>query len=148
MNAALIVRFSILVAVEIFSVGTLNLFDDWTLEQMPRLFVGAAFASGIAFLAAVSHFPPKIDVRRQAIVFWSVAVFLRLVALPLVPADDLVRHQWEGKVQRAGFNPYLTAPSDSQLDDLRRDFPEASKVNHCAGSGRADHAGCSRASAG
>jgi hypothetical protein len=130
MNGALIVRFSILVALEIFSVGTLNLFDDWTLEQMPRRFVGAAFASGIAFLAAVSHFPVKIGIPRRALVFWSIAIILRLVALPLVPADDLVRHQWEGKVQRAGLNPYLTAPSDPQLDDLRSDFPEASKINH------------------
>src|SRR5205823_11126514 len=55
---------------------------------------------------------------------------LRLVALPLVSSDELVRHQWEGKVQRAGFNPYLIAPSDSQLDDLRHEFPEAAKINH------------------
>jgi hypothetical protein len=58
-----------------------------------------------------------------------VAIILRLIALPLAPSDDLVRYQWEGKVQLAGFNPYLTAPSDPELDDLRRDFPEASKIN-------------------
>jgi len=130
MNGGLLVRFSILVAAEIFFFALLNLFDDWTFQQMPVRFVGTAFASGIAFLAAVSHFPPKIDIRRQAILFWSVAILLRLIALPLVPADDLARYQWEGKVQPAGFNPYLTAPSDAQLDDLRYDFPEASKINH------------------
>jgi hypothetical protein len=130
MNGALFLRFAILVGAEVFFLGSLNLFDDWTLQQMPVRFVGAAFASGIAYLAAVSHFPPKIDIPKQAIIFWGVAVVLRVVALPLVPSDDLIRHQWEGKVQRASFNPYLLAPSDSQLDDLRHDFPEAAKINH------------------
>jgi alpha-1,6-mannosyltransferase len=130
MNAGLLVRFAVLLVAEIFFFATLNLFDDWTLQQMPVRFVGAAFASGIAFLAAVSHFPPRIDIRRQAMIFWGVAIILRLIAMPLAPSDDLVRHQWEGKVQLAGFNPYLIAPSDSQLDDLRHDFPASAKINH------------------
>jgi alpha-1,6-mannosyltransferase len=130
MNGALVLRFLILLAAEILFFGSLNLFDDWTLQLMPVRFVGAAIASGIAFLAAVSHFPPKIDIRKQAIFFWGVAILLRIIALPLVPADDLIRHQWEGKIQRAGFNPYLITVSDPQLDDLRHDFPEAAKINH------------------
>ena len=130
MNPGLFVRFAVLVVAEVFFLVTLNFFDDWTLEQMPRLFVGAAFASGITFLAAVSHFSPKIDIRRQAMIFWGVAIVLRLIALPLAPSDDLIRYQWDGKAQLAGFNPYLIAPSDPQLDDLRHDFPEASKINH------------------
>ena len=130
MNGALVLRFLILLAAEILFFGCLNLFDDWTLQLMPVRFVGAAIASGIAFLAAVSHFPPKIDIRKQAIFFWGVAIFLRIIALPLIPADDLIRHQWEGKIQRAGFNPYLITVSDPQLDDLRHDFPEAAKINH------------------
>ena len=130
MNGGLVVRFAILVAAEILFFATLNLFDDWTLQQMPVRFVGAAIASGIAFLAAASHFPPNINIRRQAVIFWAIAVILRLIALPLTPADDLVRYQWEGKAQLAGFNPYVTAPSDPQLDDLRREFPESSKINH------------------
>jgi hypothetical protein len=130
MNPGLLIRFAVLVVAEVFFLVTLNFFDDWTLQQMPVRFVGAAFASGIAFLAAVSHFPPKIDIRRQAIIFWGVAIILRLIALPLAPSDDLIRYQWDGKAQLAGFNPYLIAPSDPQLDDLRHDFPEASKINH------------------
>lgn len=130
MNGGLVARFAILIAAEVFFFALLNLFDDWTLQQMPVRFVGTAFAAGIAFLAAVSHFPAKIDIRRPAVVFWSVAIILRLIALPLVPSDDLVRYQWEGKAQRAGFNPYLIAPSDPQLDDLRHEFPESAKINH------------------
>jgi alpha-1,6-mannosyltransferase len=130
MNGGLLLRFSVLVFAEVLFLAALNFFDDWTLQQMPVRFVGTAFASGLAFLAVVSHFPLQIGIRRQAIIFWSVAVVLRLITLPLAPSDELSRHQWEGKVQRAGFNPYLIAPSDPQLDDLRRDFPGASKINH------------------
>jgi len=130
MNGALVLRFSILLAAAILFFGSLNLFDDWTFQLMPVRFVGAALASGIAFLAAISHFPPKIDIRRQAILFWCIAILLRIIALPLASADDLIRYQWEGKIQRAGFNPYLIAVSDPQLDDLRHDFPEAAKINH------------------
>jgi alpha-1,6-mannosyltransferase len=53
-----------------------------------------------------------------------------LLALPLAPDDNLMRGQWEGKIQHAGFNPYLIAPADSQLDQLRHDFPQAAKINH------------------
>jgi hypothetical protein len=62
--------------------------------------------------------------------FWGVAIILRLIALPLVPSDELFRYQWEGKIQRAGFNPYLIAPADPKLDDVRHDFPQAAKINH------------------
>src|SRR5207245_1927820 len=74
----------------------------------------------------------KIDISlpKQAVLFWAVAIILRLIALPLVPGDDLFRNQWEGKIQHAGFNPYLIAPADSKLDDLRHDFPQAAKINH------------------
>ena len=130
MNGGAVVRFSILVAAEICFIAALNFFDDWTLEQMPVRFVGTAFAAGIAFLAAVSHFPALTKIRRQAIIFWGVAILLRLVALPLAPADELIRYQWDGKVQRAGVNPYLVAPSDPKLDNLRHEFPEAAKINH------------------
>ncbi len=130
MNGRLPVRFAILIAAEVFFCAALNFSDDWTVPQMPVRFVGTAFAAGIAFLAAVSHFPPKLGLRRQAAIFWGVAILLRLVALPLTPSDELFRYQWDGKVQRAGLNPYLIAPSDSQLDGLRRDFPEAVKINH------------------
>ena len=138
MNRASAILFGVALTVEILLFAALNLFDDWTLQGMPIKFVGAAFLCGAAYLAAVSKFPPmggfavanKIDIRKQVLLFWGVALFLRLIALPLVPADDLIRNQWEGKIQRAGFNPYEIAPSDSKLDQLRHDFPEAAKINH------------------
>src|SRR5262249_32948337 len=115
---------------ELLSFAAFNFFDDWTLERMPALFVGPALLTGAAYLAAACCFKIDISLGRQAILFWAVAVSVRRMGLALVPGDYLVRNQWEEKVQCAGFNPYLIAPADSQLDQLRRDFPQAAKINH------------------
>jgi alpha-1,6-mannosyltransferase len=130
MKHAPIIRFAVALVLELIFFAALNLFDDWTLESMPVKFVASAFLCGVAYLAAVSNFTVDISLRKQAILFWGVAIILRLIALPLAPSDDLFRYQWEGKVQNAGFNPYLIAPADPQLDQLRHDFPQAAKINH------------------
>ena len=130
MKSVPLVRFGIALGLELIFFAALNFFDDWTLESMPIKFVASAFLSGAAYLAAVSNFEIDISPRKQAILFWAFAIILRLVALPLVPSDELFRYQWEGKIQHAGFNPYLIAPADSKLDDLRHDFPQAAKINH------------------
>ena len=115
---------------ELLLFGALNLFDDWTLEQMPVRFVAAALACGIAYLFATSRFPSAFPLREQALLLWTVAILLRIAALPLEPGDDFWRYQWEGKVQQAGFNPYVLGPADAQLETLRADFPAWGKINH------------------
>jgi alpha-1,6-mannosyltransferase len=115
---------------EVFFLASLNRFDDWTLEQMPVRFVATAVAAGIAFLFAAGKFPSFLTIRKQALLFWSVAILLRLLALPLAPGDDLWRYQWEGKIQQAGFNPYVQGPDDPQLDAVREEFPAWYKINH------------------
>ena len=112
-------RFAIALAAELVLFASLNYLDDWTLEEMPAKFIAVAILSGIAFLAAASSFPVHFTLRAQRIVFWSIVIALRLVALPLEPGDDFWRYQWEGKIQQAGFNPYVTAPDDSQLETVR-----------------------------
>lgn len=130
MRRSQLVRFSIALAAEILLCASLNFFDDWSLEEMPVKFVAAAMLCGIAFLVAVKEFPVLASRRRQAIVFWAVAIGLRLVALPLAPGDDLWRYQWEGKIQWAGFNPYVHAPDDPKLEPVRAEFPAWQKINH------------------
>ena len=130
MKNGVLLRLSFALAAELFFFAALNFFDDWTLQSMPVKFVESAFLSGIAYLVAVSNFKIDIGTRKQAILFWSVAIGLRFIALPLAPGDDLWRYQWEGKIQRAGFNPYLVAPDDSKLDELRKAFPDSAKINH------------------
>jgi Dolichyl-phosphate-mannose-protein mannosyltransferase len=125
-----LLRFSIALVVEILCCAALNLFDDWTLQEMPVRFVAAAMLGGIAFLFAIKEFPVLTSRCAQAFIFWSVAIALRLIAMPLAPGDDLWRYQWEGKIQRAGFNPYVHAPNDPKLEPVRAEFPEWQKINH------------------
>src|SRR5438309_989505 len=125
-----LIRFGVAVTLEVLLVAALKFFDDWTLAQMPVRFVASALIGGIVFFAAVINFPDWTSFRSQKIIFWTVAVVLRLAALPLEPGDDFWRYQWEGKIQRAGFNPYVIAPDDPQLESIRAKFPAWDKINH------------------
>ncbi|MEY2561824.1 MAG: hypothetical protein QOH88_17 [Verrucomicrobiota bacterium] len=130
MRRSQLVRFSIALAAEILCCASLNLFDDWTLEEMPVKFVAAAMLCGIAYFVAVREFSFVASLRVQVAVFWSVAVALRLIALPLAPGDDLWRYLWEGIIQQAGFNPYVNAPDDPRLEQVRAEYPDWQKINH------------------
>ncbi len=130
MRIAQLARFFLYLALELALCAALNLYDDWTLAEMPVRFVGCGLLCGVAFLLAVSAFPEWISRHRQALLFWGIAIALRLAALPIEPGDDFWRYQWEGKIQHAGFNPYVHAPDDAALTDLREQFPNWSKINH------------------
>ena len=123
-------RFGLALLAEIGLFALLHRFDDWHYAEMPVKFVETAVLCGIAFFAATSFFDQAQLGRWTGIVFWSVAILLRLLALPLAPGDDLWRYQWEGKVQLAGFNPYLLSPNDERLAALRPEFPEWGEINH------------------
>ncbi len=60
-----------------------------------------------------------------------VAIALRLTVIPLTPtlSDDIYRNIWDGRVQVAGFNPYLHAPEDKELAHLRDDLIWP-RINH------------------
>jgi hypothetical protein len=120
-HRSLILWFAILV--EILLLAALNRFDDWHYATMPVKFVETAVLCGIVFFAAASLFAKLPSGRRATVIFWIVAILLRIVALPLEPGDDIWRYQWEGKVQNAGFNPYVLAPNDAQLATVRASFP-------------------------
>ena len=125
-----ILRFAIALTAEVLCCAALDWFDDWTLEEMPVKFVAAAILCGVAFLFALKEFRLLENPRGQVLVFWLMAFALRLAALPLAPGDDLWRYQWEGKIQRAGFNPYVHAPDDPRLEPVRAEFPEWARINH------------------
>jgi alpha-1,6-mannosyltransferase len=115
---------------EILLLAALHRFDDWRYATMPIKIVETAVLCGIAFFAAASSFAHMPLGRMASVFFWVVVVLLRIVALPLEPGDDLWRYQWEGKVQNAGFNPYVLAPNDEQLAPVRAQFPDWSQINH------------------
>jgi hypothetical protein len=56
------------------------------------------------------------------------AILLRVVALFAPEDDDVYRYLWEGKIQRAGYNPYVVAPQSAQLAPLRDEIWK--KINH------------------
>ncbi|HEX4667849.1 MAG TPA: phospholipid carrier-dependent glycosyltransferase [Chthoniobacterales bacterium] len=123
-------RFWLALLAEILLLAALSRFDDWRYASMPVKFVETAVLCGIAFFAAASFFGELAAGRWARGVFWGVALVLRLLALPLEPGDDLWRYQWEGRIQNAGFNPYLLAPNDEELAPLRARFPNWSQINH------------------
>jgi alpha-1,6-mannosyltransferase len=60
----------------------------------------------------------------KGIVIWVVVaagLLFRVTLWPLAPtlSNDLYRYRWDGRVQLAGYNPYLVHPSDPALAGLR-----------------------------
>ena len=100
---------------------------DLSVPGHPARLVAALLGAGLCFLVAVRFFP-KSDGRNRAVLFWFVAIALRVVLLPMEPGDDLWRYLWEGRIQRAGFNPYVEGPDSVLLTDLRDD--EWWRINH------------------
>ncbi|WP_221030764.1 glycosyltransferase family 2 protein [Actomonas aquatica] len=72
-------------------------------------FLGAAGLMSLGWLLSLG------GRARAAWWFWAVAIGARLVLLPMAPGDDVWRYLWEGRMQSAGFSPYLHAPDDLYL---------------------------------
>ena len=60
---------------------------------------------------------------RRGLLAWTVivAIALRVIFLftPPVLSDDIYRYVWDGRIQKAGLNPYAYAPAAPQLEHLR-----------------------------
>src|SRR5436853_3735325 len=88
------------------------------LGQEPHLktrvpeFVALSLVAGVLYLVGVwtVHRFPLGAVALLTIL--SSGVLFRLLVLPATPSlsDDVYRYQWDGRVQRAHFNPYLVYP--------------------------------------
>ena len=116
-------RFWIALAAQLLLFGSLNFFDDWTLEWMPVRFVGCAILCGLAYLIAVTEF--EAIKQNAGWIFWGATVALRLLALPLMPANEVWRFQADGVIERAGLNPYQVAPNSSELSGK---IPELARI--------------------
>ncbi|MHC5110382.1 MAG: glycosyltransferase 87 family protein [Planctomycetota bacterium] len=66
----------------------------------------------------------KWQVRRWLIL----CIVMRIFLIPAAPSDDVYRYVWEGRIQNAGFNPFVHAPDDVQLQSLRDDLWP--RINH------------------
>ncbi len=96
-------------------VGLLLIFDlshhpVLTLGLLASAFVGLAFAA--RRLEAVAH-PGAV------ILLGACLLRLLLLPLPATLSDDALRYLWDGKVARAGWNPYALPPAAPELAPLR-----------------------------
>jgi hypothetical protein len=80
-----------------------------------------AFALALALIAAGRAQAPERSPKHELTLIVVGAILFRLVLLGAEPdlSTDCFRYLWEGKVQVAGFNPYLHAPADPALASLR-----------------------------
>ncbi len=91
-------------------------------------FLGAAAVMTLGWVLAGT--PRAIN----GVWFWGVAITARLLLFPMEPGDDVWRYLWEGRMQGAGFSPYLHSPSDPLLAPWRDatwtliNHPEASAI--------------------
>ena len=79
--------------------------------------------AGVAWCVALGLIAraPRGDSRGEKALIVLVAIALRVPAWWSAPAhsDDVYRYAWDGRVTRAGINPYLYAPADAALSSLR-----------------------------
>jgi hypothetical protein len=76
-------------------------------------------AAGVAWMVAVTLARPMS--RAQLWIVVAIAIAMRVPAWWMAPAhsDDVYRYLWDGRVQRAGVNPYRYPPDASELAELR-----------------------------
>jgi hypothetical protein len=85
-------------------------------------------AAGLAWMAATAVVRPTS--RAQLWIVVVIAVAMRVPAWWTAPAhsDDVYRYLWDGRVQRAGVNPYRYAPDAPELTGLRDE--EWARINN------------------
>jgi alpha-1,6-mannosyltransferase len=76
-------------------------------------FIALMLAAGILYFAAIfltERFRPG---SLAVLIILAGAVAFRIALLPRQPAlsDDVYRYQWEGRIQRGGYNPYTVTPA-------------------------------------
>lgn len=116
--------------------------------QRPVLAVGGLLAAGFAlYLVALAvgwNAPSNARAARAQV--WGVLLFALLMRLPLwwsqpIQEIDLYRYLWDGRVLKAGVNPYRYSPA--QVDVVRNDShatPDLRKLVHLLeGSPEVDH---------
>lgn len=84
-------------------------------------FIALALGAGVIYLVTLYALEHS---RESRTAFWLIlagGLAFRLTLAPLAPtlSEDIYRYRWDGKVQNAGWNPYVTRPDDPRLVPLR-----------------------------
>ena len=132
----------VLLVLGVLEIALLALFgwSDALAMPLPRLLLpgGAFLCYGIAacvmtrLRASGSGRAGRADANSAAAlaVVWGTGIAARLVLFPLAPelSDDVYRYLWDGHLLVHGENPYVHAPGDPALAELRT--PWHGLVNH------------------
>ncbi|MEQ8768477.1 MAG: hypothetical protein RL885_31520 [Planctomycetota bacterium] len=93
----------------------------------------SAVAAGWLILALTLRMGIRSVLSRQTLIGLIVGFGLLARIVPFLcdprTSDDIYRYVWEGRVQLAGFNPYVLAPDDPELASLR-DEDIHPNINH------------------
>ena len=108
----------VLLLLAVGSVSTLFYLQDFTMATYLRVFFPLF---GLYGLAVVVIFWQRPGSSSCLVCIVGFAVVFRLIGLfsPLVLSSDLYRYVWDGRVQRAGINPYRYPPQAEALAALR-----------------------------
>ena len=89
-------------------------------ERLP-LHLALLVGAGLLWALAIALLPRLRRGRGEAAVLVAIALLVRLPAWLAPPAhsSDVWRYAWDGRVLRAGINPYRFAPTDPALAPLR-----------------------------
>ncbi len=90
-------------------------------ENLPEAVAVSLFAGIIYLVAAFLVCSWRAVAPAAVAIVLLAALVFRATLFPLPPtlSNDFYRYQWEGRIQLAGHNPYLTAPDDPELEALR-----------------------------
>lgn len=87
-------------------------------------YVGLHLVLGAIFLLVawvVLRRPTRDPLALALLLTFGVAFRVAVLPAPVVLSSDLYRYLWDGRVQRAGINPYRYAPAAPELVHLRDD---------------------------
>jgi hypothetical protein len=101
------------------SVSTLLYWQDYTLAAYLWRFFPLLGLYGLALWLVYRKSPAASTTRLAVIVAFAVVFRLLVVSSPWVLSSDLSRYVWDGRVQRAGINPYRYPPEAEALAPLR-----------------------------
>jgi len=94
---------------------------SWTQDLGPFLLLYALALWGCIRAA-------RVPLDRRTILLGALVFRALFVPLPPMLSDDIYRYVWEGRVQLAGFDPYLLAPNAPELAVLRD--ADWARINH------------------
>jgi alpha-1,6-mannosyltransferase len=92
---------------------------EYTLATYPWVFFPLFGLYGVALLLVWRQVTVSSPVNLAVILVFAVVFRLVTASSPLILSTDLYRYVWDGRVQRAGINPYRYPPQAEALAPLR-----------------------------